>query len=174
MTLTIGFVLGLLIGWLIEWIIDWFYWRRRGQEVKEPVDQVPQIPEYMKAELLSTQEELLYLRERASHLEFEKAQLEKRLMRTQKELDATRAQSVTTPYPFIPDNLEEIDGVGPVIARTLNQNGIYTFEQLAALTPEILQNTLGELIHRLANEHSLIEQARQFALRKESKGADGQ
>ncbi|RPI82017.1 MAG: hypothetical protein EHM41_19390 [Chloroflexi bacterium] len=174
MTPAIGFVLGLLIGWLIEWIIDWFYWRRRGQGVKEPADQIPQMQEYLKAEWLSAQEEILYLRERASQLEFEKAQLEKRFMQTQQELDTTRAQSVTTPNLLVPDNLEEIDGVGPVIARRLNQNGIYTFEQLAALTPEILQNTLGDLIQRLSNEQSLIEQARQHALQKESKRAGEQ
>lgn len=34
------------------------------------------------------------------------------------------------------DDLQRISGIGPGIAQTLNELGIYRFEQLAALTPE--------------------------------------
>lgn len=35
-----------------------------------------------------------------------------------------------------PDNLEAINGIGPVFARRLREEGVIRFDQLAALTPE--------------------------------------
>lgn len=41
------------------------------------------------------------------------------------------------------DRLEEINGIGPVFARRLNEAGIYTFAELAELTPERVH----EIVH---------------------------
>jgi len=62
-----------------------------------------------------------------------------------------------------PDNLEDIKGIGPVIRRKLNENGVFTFVELAALTAEKLEEIVGEEIRRLANEEDLLRQAREFA-----------
>ncbi len=40
-----------------------------------------------------------------------------------------------TPPPDEPDDLEEIRGIGPVLRERLNELGITTFRQIAALTP---------------------------------------
>jgi predicted flap endonuclease-1-like 5' DNA nuclease len=64
-----------------------------------------------------------------------------------------------------PDNLKVIKGIGPVIERKLNDAGIYTFEQLGNLTPAQLRRILGNSIERLANEASLLQQARDLARR---------
>jgi predicted flap endonuclease-1-like 5' DNA nuclease len=65
-----------------------------------------------------------------------------------------------------PDNLQVIKGIGPVIERRLNDEGIFTFEQLGNLTPADLRNLLGDVIQRLADEESLLQQARDLARRK--------
>jgi predicted flap endonuclease-1-like 5' DNA nuclease len=68
--------------------------------------------------------------------------------------------------PPAPDNLKIIKGIGPVIEGTLNRAGIFTFEELGALTPGDLRLILGKTVERLANEESLLQQARDFARRK--------
>ena len=65
-----------------------------------------------------------------------------------------------------PDDLKVIKGIGSVIERKLNSAGIYTFEQLGNLTAAELRNILGNTIERLANEESLLQQARDLARRK--------
>jgi predicted flap endonuclease-1-like 5' DNA nuclease len=65
-----------------------------------------------------------------------------------------------------PDDLKIIKGIGTVIERKLNEAGIYTFEQLGNLTPADLRRILGNTIERLANEESLLQQARDLARRK--------
>lgn len=62
-----------------------------------------------------------------------------------------------------PDNLQVIKGIGPVIERKLNEAGIYTFRQLGELTPADLERILGDIIERLANEDSILQQARDLA-----------
>ena len=61
------------------------------------------------------------------------------------------------------DNLQVIKGIGPVIERKLNEAGILTFEQLGNLTPADLRRILGNSIERLADEESLLQQARDLA-----------
>lgn len=68
--------------------------------------------------------------------------------------------------PAVPDNLQKIKGIGPVIERKLNEAGISTFEQLGNLTPSDLRQILGDVIERLADEESLLQQARDFAQKK--------
>jgi predicted flap endonuclease-1-like 5' DNA nuclease len=63
------------------------------------------------------------------------------------------------------DDLKIIKGIGPVIERKLNEAGIYTFEQLGSLTSADLRQKLGSVIERLANEESLLQQARDLARR---------
>lgn len=62
-----------------------------------------------------------------------------------------------------PDNLQVIKGIGVVIESKLNEAGIHTFEQLGNLTASELRQILGSVIERLANEDSLLKQARELA-----------
>jgi predicted flap endonuclease-1-like 5' DNA nuclease len=66
----------------------------------------------------------------------------------------------------VPDNLKVIKGIGTVIERKLNEAGVHTFEQLGNLTAADLRKILGNTIERLANEESLLQQARDLARRK--------
>jgi predicted flap endonuclease-1-like 5' DNA nuclease len=71
------------------------------------------------------------------------------------------------PVPGIPDDLVVIKGIGPVIARKLNAAGIYTFRQLAALTPVQLREIVGDVIQRLADEDEIINQAKELAAKQD-------
>lgn len=187
MTPVVGFILGLLVGWLVEWIIDWLYWRRRFQGIQDSAAQCQHKLNALEAELSVSRSIYDPLQEQVSQLELEKAQLEIQLSQAQQELETLRAQPPAPPpaweatrtpstveEPVVPDDLQQIKGIGLVISKRLNNNGIYTFEQLASQTPQYLQEILGDLVQRLANEDSLIEQAREFALRKAAKGTGGQ
>lgn len=68
------------------------------------------------------------------------------------------------------DNLQAIKGIGPVIAKRLNAAGVYTFEELAQLTPDELEEILGALIKRFfPGKDGMIAQAREFARQKAGK-----
>jgi predicted flap endonuclease-1-like 5' DNA nuclease len=61
------------------------------------------------------------------------------------------------------DDLTVIRGIGPGMAQRLHQAGIYTFAQLAAITPDELRRALGN-VGRLAKVETWITQARDLAL----------
>ena len=66
----------------------------------------------------------------------------------------------------VPDDLKIIKGIGKVIEQKLNDAGVYTFEQLGNLNAADLRSILGNTIERLADEESLLQQARDLARRK--------
>jgi len=150
-----AFILGLLIGWLIEWVIDWIYWRRRWQGLQESSERCQQERAALEAELAALRggraEPALADSAPDSALPVEEA------------LPARGVGVVEVVAAPVPDDLEVIVGIGPVIARKLNQAGVYTFAQLGELTPDDLRSMLGEVIKRLADEDSILEQARQLA-----------
>jgi len=78
---------------------------------------------------------------------------------------ASTSVRVEEPEPVVPDDLKVIKGIGKVIERKLNEAGVYTFEQLGRLSPADLRRILGTTIERLANEESLLQQARELARR---------
>jgi predicted flap endonuclease-1-like 5' DNA nuclease len=58
-----------------------------------------------------------------------------------------------------PDDLKRIDGIGPKIASILNENGIITFADLAAMETGYLQQLLNEAGIRMAHPGTWPEQA---------------
>ncbi|MPZ88685.1 MAG: hypothetical protein GEU81_11555 [Nitriliruptorales bacterium] len=70
----------------------------------------------------------------------------------------------TGPDDAGPDDLGQIDGVGPVLERTLRRLGITTFRQIASLTPEEARRVgaeFGQFGDRIEREH-WVEQARRL------------
>lgn len=62
------------------------------------------------------------------------------------------------------DNLQIIKGIGPAFSKRLNEAGITTFEQLAKLTSQDLEEILGNLYKRFFSKQETIRaQAREFA-----------
>lgn len=66
--------------------------------------------------------------------------------------------------PDGPDDLRQIDGVGPVLERTLHRLGITTFRQVATLTPDDVRRVgaeFGQFRDRIEREQ-WVEQARRL------------
>jgi large subunit ribosomal protein L21 len=69
-----------------------------------------------------------------------------------------------TPHQGEPDNLKKLSGVGPAIEKKLNAVGIYSYSQVAALTPEDVA-TLEDTLHMAGKvgKEGWIEQAKKLA-----------
>jgi predicted flap endonuclease-1-like 5' DNA nuclease len=62
------------------------------------------------------------------------------------------------------DNLQAIKGIGPAFSKRLNEAGITSFEQLANLTSQEMEEVLGKLYKRFfSKQESIRAQAREFA-----------
>jgi len=69
------------------------------------------------------------------------------------------------------DNFQVIKGIGPAFSKRLNDAGVHTFERLAELTPEEMEEILGALFKRVfSKQNTIIAQAKQFAQLKEQNG----
>jgi predicted flap endonuclease-1-like 5' DNA nuclease len=69
-------------------------------------------------------------------------------------------------YLANPDQLEEIDGIGDVYAQRLNEAGIYTFEQLAQLSVDRIQEIISAEEWQKIEPESWIAQANKLAAKK--------
>jgi len=148
MNVLAALVLVLLIGWLIEWIIDWFYWRGRIRPLAE---------------------ENAHLAEANKNLERENTDIKERIAVLEAKVNKRSQRSKTKPIRDRAgkDNLQAIRGIGPVIAKRLNDAGIYTFEELAQLTPDELEEILGALIKKFfPGEEKMLAQAKELAAQK--------
>jgi predicted flap endonuclease-1-like 5' DNA nuclease len=75
------------------------------------------------------------------------------------------AEQMEHPAEVEPDNLQMLKGVGPKLAQKLNENGIFSFEQIARLSPNeiaILDTKLGAFRGRLERDR-VVEQASYLA-----------
>ena len=75
------------------------------------------------------------------------------------------AEQMEHPAEVDPDNLQMLKGVGPKLAQKLNENGIFTFDQIARLSANevaILDSKLGPFKGRLERDR-VVEQASYLA-----------
>jgi len=133
------FIFGLLYGWFFKVAFDRIY---RENELKD-----------LRRENASLRDYIRTLEDRLTPMAMEI----KSGRRTAPQPDLALVTSETPK-----DNLQEIKGIGPAIEKKLNNAGIYTFEALAQLTNEELENILGTT-RRLVQEGNLISQAKQLA-----------
>jgi len=134
------FIFGLLYGWFIKVAFDRIY---RGNEIEDIRNENASLNEYIR-----TLESQL----QAKSLE------SKSVRRAVSQPEAVQRANTK-------DDLKMIKGIGPAIEKKLNQAGIHTFEALARLTTEELENILGTT-KRLVQEGNLITQAKQLAGQK--------
>jgi predicted flap endonuclease-1-like 5' DNA nuclease len=62
--------------------------------------------------------------------------------------------------PVRQDRLTDIKGIGPSYANRLHEFGVFTFRQLAALTPDEIISMMNMGTSALMNPQSWIEQAK--------------
>ena len=129
----------------------------------------------MQSRLLEIENEIGTLRYRNRQLEFQTKELEESNAKLKVEigdLSERKEKKSISDHPFIrpvePDeknDLTKIKGVGPFIEKRLNMIGIYTFQQLAELSPEMIDR-VGAAIeffpHRIIRDN-WVGQARAFA-----------
>ncbi len=68
--------------------------------------------------------------------------------------------ALTEPSKKEPDDLTVIEGIGPKIAKMLNDLGIYTYEDLANADPEVLRQTFRQARLYFVDPTTWPEQAR--------------
>lgn len=129
------FILGLLYGWFVKVAVDRIY---RENEIEDIRNENASLREYIRT-------------------------LELKLAPKSRESgSATRTRARSAPAAAGQDDLKAIKGIGPAIEKKLNNAGIRTFDALARLTVEELENILGST-RRLVKEKDLIAQARKRA-----------
>ncbi len=103
----------------------------------------------VQSQVKQTEREIGTLRYRNSQLEFQTKEAEGSNLKLKAEIENLIAQGKdkksVSDHPFVrpvepddKDDLTKIKGVGPFIEKRLNMIGIYTFHQLAELSPEMI------------------------------------
>ena len=139
--LILAMALGILIGWLI--------WRRRSTGDVSEVENLRQM-------IKTRDEEIASLKNNVG-------QCESMLRLYKQEMEeACRPDFVPELPAAIPqatakdaDDLKQISGVGPFLEGKLNAFGIYTFQQVAALEPNVIDElgeTFGSFSDRIIRE----------------------
>ena len=138
------FMFGLLYGWFMKIAFDRIY---RQNDLEDIRNENESLKEYIRS---------LETRVQPKSLET-------------KSVKRPTEQLIESPEPMQAtsqkDDLKIIKGIGPAIEKKLNNAGIYTFDALARLSVEELENILGNA-KRLAQEGNLIEQAEALAQQK--------
>ena len=153
MNFWVGLIIGLILGWVIEWVIDWLFWRR--EEDTAPV-----------AAAASRTAEF-DLQGKVAALEAEKVSLAARLQdalnREPQVVVQEVVREVVKEVLVERDRLQKIHGIGDVFTRRFNEAGVYSFAQLAALTPEQARDIIKPEEWQAIEPEVWIAEARQFA-----------
>ena len=130
------FVTGLVIGLIIGWIIEWTI-------------------------------DLIYWRRDESIASQKLAEAEARIRELELELELANKQAEPPPMPQTAihekDQLEKINGIGPVFAKKLNNAGIFTFAELAAEDPQRIREIINPQDWQKIEPEEWIDEARQIA-----------
>ncbi|GJM42914.1 MAG: hypothetical protein DHS20C20_31960 [Ardenticatenaceae bacterium] len=145
MNFWVGIVIGLILGWVLEWVIDWLFWRRQD----EPVAATRSID--------------LDLQGKLAALEAEKESLATRLQELLNKEPEVVIKEVVKEVMVKQDRLQKIHGVGDVFARRFNDAGVYSFSQLANLTPERAREIINPEEWQAIEPDQWISEAKQFA-----------
>src|SRR5262245_47898176 len=133
------FIFGLLYGWFLKFALDRIY---RGNEMEDIRNENASLKEYI----------------RSLESKLQSKSLESKSVRP----TASQSQPAPIQTGSEKDDLKVIKGIGPAIEKKLNNAGIHTFEALAQLSIEELENILGST-KRLVQEGNLIAQAKKLA-----------
>jgi len=149
MNFWVGLIIGLILGWVIEWVIDWLFWRREEEAAAAPE--------------AATRTADFDLQGKVAALEAEKASLAARLQEALNREPQVIVQEVVKEVLLERDRLQKIHGIGDVFSRRFNEAGVYTFAQLAALTPERAREIINPEEWQAIDPEQWIAEARQYA-----------
>jgi large subunit ribosomal protein L21 len=143
------FIFGLLYGWFIKVAFDRIY---RGNDMEDLRSENESLREYIRSLEVKRQGRSSEPQSRS----FEPKSIVPSMPQPE------RSQSGPVQTTNRKDDLQMIRGIGPAIEKKLNNAGILTFEALAGLSVEELEQILGNA-RRLAQEGDLIKQAKKLA-----------
>ncbi len=138
------FIFGLLYGWFVKVAFDRIY---RDNEIEDIRNENASLKETIRS--LETQIQ-------------PKSLASKSVKRTAAQSQPLEA-SAPTQAKSEKDDLKIIKGIGPAIEKKLNNTGIQTFDALARLSVEELENILGSTKRLVQDEGGLIAQAQKLA-----------
>ncbi|MCP4417086.1 MAG: hypothetical protein GY805_10715 [Chloroflexi bacterium] len=139
-----GLIIGLIVGFVLEWIVDWLFWRR-DDEASAPSRTID-----------------FDLQNKLSALEADKESLAARLQEALNKEPEMVIQEVVKEVMVKADRLQKIRGVGDVFNGRFNDAGVFTFAQLAALTPERAHEIINPEEWQTIEAEEWIAEARQF------------
>ena len=103
------------------------------------------------------------LQGKLSVLEAEKESLAARLQEALNKEPEVIVKEVIKEVKIERDRLQKIHGIGDVFTRRFNDAGVYTFAQLAALTPEHAREIINPEEWQAIEPEQWIAEAKQFA-----------
>ena len=157
--LLVAFLLGLLLGYIL-----WSKWQKLHNELQAE-------HERLKALHLQLEKDHASLRYRCEELEKENDKLHRKVMGLEGDVTALKfklekceennlaamgtggiataaamvmGKGVVAPPPPVPDDLKIVEGIGPKIEKLCNDNGIWTWRQLADTSVEFLRKMLDD------------------------------
>lgn len=141
-------IIGVILGWVVEWVIDWLFWRREEESADRAAPS--------RAVDMDLQGKL-------AALEAEKASLAARLQEALNKQPEVIVKEVIKEVLLERDRLQKINGIGDVFTRRFNDAGVYTFAQLAALTPQRAREIINPEEWQAIEPEKWIAEAKQFA-----------
>ncbi len=146
MNFWVGLLVGLILGWVVKWVVDWAFWQR-NDDVKPAAERVNHLD----------------LQGKVSVLEAEKASLRARLQEMQNKAPEVVVKEIVKEVMIERDRLQKIHGIGDVFTTRFNNAGIYSFAQLAALSPSRIRDIIDPEEWQTINPDLWIVEAKQFA-----------
>ena len=143
MSVWTALLVGLIAGWLIEWVIDWLFWRRQEAPIKEESTRMTTVWQNELNEAKSTIRNL-----------------EQKLQEALNREPEVVVKEVTVIKET--DHLEDINGIGEVFAQRLNESGVYSFADLADLTPRRIHEIIDPQEWQAIDAAAWIAEARAF------------
>lgn len=137
----LGLVAGAIIGWLVEWVIDWRYWR---------------------ADIAVASDEEGRLRRELDVARLEIANLQAQVQRRTDNVAAGHAGETVGAGTEPQDRLQDINGIGQVYAKKLNDADIHTFAQLSETSIDRLTEIINPQEWQTVDFDAWIRQARAF------------
>ena len=115
-----AFLLGFLIGWLL---------RGKGKDTE-----IENLQNIFNANLYSREEELKAAKKALEECKSNLKNVEAKAVKPPVIQPVTAAVKTESKYYDEKDDLKKIWGIGPYLERILNENGIFTYRQIAAFT----------------------------------------
>jgi NADH-quinone oxidoreductase subunit E len=121
-------IIGLILGWVIEWIIDWRFWRREVMNLREENQR-------LRRELGGRTPEAAATKSRIGSAATRQAPppAQQSVVAPSAPSKAVREEESLVAIEISSDDLTAIHGIGKSVAARLNEAGIFTFAELAAL-----------------------------------------